>query len=72
MNNGQKWTLAIIIGLIFLILSSALFYSLINKPLKSIGLPKAMDRRGPTLFGLFLTTLIFIIILRFFVLSEVD
>lgn len=64
----QKWLLAIFIGFFFLICSSAIFYALMNRCCLAVGLPSTMTSQGPTLFGLILATVLFVIGIRLIVL----
>lgn len=62
-TSGQKWWAAIILGFIFAIISSLFFYTITNAIFTSLGgLPTAYG--GPTLIGLILHTVIFILIVR--------
>lgn len=63
-NNGNKWVFSIILGFIFAILSSPMAYMLTNKINVSLGAIETTNGYGPTLAGLLLHTLFFIIIIR--------
>jgi hypothetical protein len=63
LSEAQKWFLAIILGLIFAIFSSGLFYRLTNTIFSKMGIPTYYGSE-PSYFGLFLHTVIFILIIR--------
>jgi hypothetical protein len=67
LSNSQKWLGALVAGLLFLILSSGIVYQLTNKIFTSIFGPKAATvtvAGAPTVFGLILHTIVFILLLR--------
>jgi hypothetical protein len=67
LSNQQKWLGALVAGLLFLILSSSFAYQLTNKLLTAIGGPKAATvtpAGAPTVLGLILHTIVFILLLR--------
>jgi hypothetical protein len=62
-TSGQKWWAAIILGFVFAFVSSIFFYSITNGIATSLGgLPTMCG--GPTLIGLILHTVIFILVVR--------
>lgn len=62
-TSGQKWWMAVIVGFIFFIIASPSFFKLTQK-LTNFFLPIIYCQGQITLFGLFVHTLIFIIIIR--------
>ena len=63
-SSDQKWLIAILLGIIFLIVSIPIIYRFSNTIFSKINL-NTTDRNGiPTPFGLLLHTIIFIIIVR--------
>ena len=62
----DKWIVAIIAGLLFLLISSPFFFSIINKftSFAFFGLNTTDSSGAPNLIGLVLHSLIFIIIVR--------
>lgn len=62
-TNKDKWIIAIIIGLIFLLFAHRWFFAATNSLFAPLGLPTT-NNNIPTLFGYVLHTLLFIIILR--------
>jgi hypothetical protein len=63
-TSNQKWLIAIILGIIFLIVSIPIIYNLTNTLLSKINIHTTNKKGLPTPFGLVLHTLIFIIIVR--------
>lgn len=63
-SNIDKWIIATILGVIFAILSSNIAYSATNAVFSRFGYPTRKGHGGPTLFGLIVNTIIFIIIVR--------
>jgi hypothetical protein len=63
-TSGQKWWAAVLLGLIFLVLSSPSFYTLSNGLARTIGGPFTLGERGPTLWGLLVHTLLFVLVVR--------
>lgn len=63
-TSNQKWLIAIVLGIIFLIVSIPIIYNLSNTLFSKINLRTTYDNGLPTPFGLVLHTLIFIIIVR--------
>jgi hypothetical protein len=61
-TKSHKWYLAIILGILFLVLSSPIVYSFTNRLFNNMGLPTVNDNGVPTLFGIILHTLVFILI----------
>jgi hypothetical protein len=67
LTNQQKWLGALVAGLLFLILSSGIVYQLTNKLFTAIFGPKAATITAggaPTVFGLILHTVVFVLLLR--------
>jgi hypothetical protein len=62
-TSGQKWWAAIILGFIFAFISSIFFYAITNGISTSLGGLPTMHG-GPTLIGLILHTVIFILVVR--------
>jgi hypothetical protein len=61
-TSGQKWWAAILLGLIFFILSSRVAYGLTNSLTSKIGVPHMRD--GPPFIDLLIHTVLFILIVR--------
>lgn len=65
-DDGEKWLIAILIGVIFLIISSPFIYRLSNSTLGYVGL-RTTDKAGhPIVFGWVIHAVAFIIIIRLF------
>jgi hypothetical protein len=63
-KNIDKWRIAIIIGIIFIILTSPIIFGFSDNIFSKIRI-STCDRKGrPTLFGWLLHAIIFIIIIR--------
>lgn len=63
----EQWAYTILAGLLFLLLSSTFFYGFLNYIMTSIRFPATMTDKGPTIFGLLLTTIIFILLYKYIV-----
>ena len=63
-TSGQKWWAAIILGFVFALVSSPLAYSMTNSVVCYFGGFPMGRKGGPTVPGLFLHTVIFILIAR--------
>ena len=62
-TNTQKWCAAILLGLIFAIISSPAAYALSSSFTKSFS-SISLSHGGPNLLGLLIHTIIFILIVR--------
>lgn len=63
-TSSQKWWAALILGLLFFVISSPLAYYLSSTVTTTLGgLPTTIDY-GPTLIGLIIHTLLFILLVR--------
>lgn len=63
-SSSQKWWAALILGLLFFVISSPLAYYLSSTVTTTLGgLPTTIDY-GPTLIGLIIHTLLFILLVR--------
>jgi len=63
-DGTQKWFIAVLLGLIFLIISAPLIYRLTNGILSKIRLNTTYKNGTPTPFGYVLHMIIFIVIVR--------
>ena len=63
-TSGSKWLAALLLGVIFFILSSGVFYNMTSMAIVQLGGKRTMYGSGPTLGGLLLHTILFIIIVR--------
>jgi len=63
-TSGQKWWAAIVLGLIFAIISSPPLYLVTTTLTEKAGGTSLSGRNGPTIPGLILHTVIFILIIR--------
>jgi len=63
-TNKDKWIVAIVAGLLFMLLASPFLYSTLNKVTRLIGWTIADERGSPNLSGLILHALLFILIVR--------
>ena len=59
----DKWLIAIVIAIVFFILASPFIFKLTNKGTKMIGF-NTIDNSGVTTSGLFLHTIIFLVVIR--------
>lgn len=62
--NVQKWVIALISGLLFMLISSPYFYRLTNMFTSRFGLTIASNTGCPNLAGLVIHTVVFILIVR--------
>lgn len=65
-SSRQKWNISLLSGILFLIISSPFLYSLVNRVAQSISpnLNLASYEGCPTLSGLVVHTLVFILVVR--------
>lgn len=63
-TNSEKWWAALVLGLLFALLSCSFLYGVTDTVTKSFGAPTWKDGAGPTLLGLLLHTIIFILLAR--------
>src|SRR5205085_10642181 len=63
-TSADKWTASIMIGLLFLIISSPFVYKLTNKITNGIGIAIVDEQGCPNLIGLLSHAIIFVLILR--------
>ena len=65
LDNLGKWKISLIAGLIFLIVSSPFLYKLVQKLMDKVADIEIADSEGcPTLAGLILHSVVFVIIVR--------
>jgi TRAP-type mannitol/chloroaromatic compound transport system permease small subunit len=64
LSNSDKWIVALIIGLLFLLIASPFMFTLVNTLTEALGLKIADSDGCPNTAGLILHTLIFIVLLR--------
>ena len=64
-TNGQKWWAAVILGLLFAIVSSPPAYIITSSITKNTFGISLMEGPGPNFWGLLIHTLLFILIIRF-------
>ena len=64
LSDKDKWLIAVIIGVLFLILAAPLIFKFSNVIFKPLKLPTIKENGMPTIFGLLLHTIVFILILR--------
>jgi len=62
-TDVNKWGISILSGLIFMLVSSPFLYQFVNFITSPFGLDAAVNG-CPTFFGLFINTIIFILIVR--------
>ncbi len=62
--GASGWTYALLAGLLYFIIASSFFYGGLNKGATALGLPSAMCPQGPSIFGLLLGTVIFILVAK--------
>ena len=63
-TSGQKWWFAVMIGLLFAIVSSPIAYSITNYATTSLGGRELIQSSGTNITGLVLHTIVFILLLR--------
>jgi hypothetical protein len=63
-TSGQKWWAAIILGIVFALISSPVAYSITSQVTESLSGVSSMHGKGPNLMGLIIHTIIFVIIVR--------
>lgn len=66
MHQGQLWSAALFITLLFFLLSSPWIYASL-----SLIIPGLMNDRGPTILGMLITSVIFLLIVRYLILPMV-
>ena len=62
-SNADKWRVSILAGLIFMLVSSPFLYNLVDKVTSPLNLNVA-NNGCPTMLGLFLMTVLFVVITR--------
>jgi hypothetical protein len=63
-TSGQKWWAAVLLGIVFAILSSPVAYNITSGATQSVGGNRLSYGSGPTTAGLIIHTLIFILVVR--------
>lgn len=63
-SNGQKWWAAVLIGLVFALISSPVAYILTSRVSRQFSDIALMIGPGPNFYGLLIHTLIFIAVIR--------
>lgn len=63
-KNIDKWRVAIIIGIIFIILTAPIIFGFSNSIFSKVGLSTCDNKGRPTLLGWLLHAIVFIIIVR--------
>lgn len=63
-TNGQKWWAALLLGLVFAVVSSPAAYQATSYVTSSLGGIELTSGPGPNLVGLLIHTLVFILIVR--------
>lgn len=64
LSGGQKWGIAVAGGVLFGILSLPLVYGGTNSIAKQLKLPNTFNPGGPTMTGIIVNVIIFIILFR--------
>jgi len=63
-TSKDKWVVAIIGGLLYLLIASPFLYDAFNRITKIVGLPIASPTGTPTVQGLVIHTLVFVLLVR--------
>lgn len=63
-TSKDKWIVAIMSGLLFLLIASPFLYSAVSSVTSSFGVPTATVSGSPNLLGLLIHALIFVVIVR--------
>lgn len=63
-SNSDKWVIAIIIGIIFFILATSFLFRCSNYIFRGFGLPTCTPSGKPTIAGLIIHAIIFIVLVR--------
>jgi len=63
-NSADKWKVSILSGFIFMLISSPFLYQMLDKLGSVINLNIASPSGCPTFLGLFVTTVLFVLIVR--------
>lgn len=63
MNNGQKWLISLLVGLLFIIISLPWTYQATNAVFENLGL-QLTSSGGPTLTGIAVHAVVFILLFR--------
>jgi hypothetical protein len=63
-DNKEKWQISLLSGLVFLLISAPALYKLTDMVGRAAGLPLASETGCPTLAGLLLHTIVFVLVTR--------
>jgi len=63
-TSKDKWIVAAMAGLLFLLVASPYLYSVVNSLTSSVGVPTSTSGGTPNLFGLLFHALIFTVVVR--------
>jgi len=63
-TNERKWQISVLSGLIFLLISSPVLYSLTNSLFQVFGITLANENGCPTIAGLVIHTFVFVLVTR--------
>lgn len=63
-SNTDKWIIAAIIGIIFILLASPFLFNLTNYVCRPLGVPTRNPQGKPTVAGLVIHGIIFVLIVR--------
>lgn len=63
-TSGHKWWAAVVLGLIFALLSSPVAYQISETVVSTVGLHTVNSSGVPNLFGLVVQTAIFVLVVR--------
>jgi hypothetical protein len=64
LTNKDKWVIALLSGLLFLLIASPFLFSAMNGVTSSFGMTIASPNGCPNLGGLLLHTIVFILVIR--------
>jgi hypothetical protein len=64
-NSADKWKVSVLSGFIFMLVSSPFLYQMLDKVGAVMNIDIASSSGCPTFVGLFITTVLFVIIVRF-------
>lgn len=70
LTNAQKWWLALFLAILFVIISSPALYGITDGISRVICLPPTSRDQGPTLWGLLIHFIIFLLVIRLLLESD--
>ena len=63
-DSADRWRVAILAGFLFMLVSSPFLYTMLSKITSPLGFNVASSGGCPTFLGLFITTVLFVVVVR--------